>query len=234
MTGNIQRFPKSPALPVLEGADPKTILARLDKHRGLESTINRLASWKPDRDLEWNSIDRIERGIAEINGLLAGFPRAPEVVAFGSAIRGALERRTASSMADEVADLISAFPNFNAADPEGFARLLLGDLADEGIADAVAFQAFRDLRRSARFMPAIAEVIATAKAIESRWSGALRNAEGLQAKRTEIEAALRTATTRLKERSARGDAPRQLPTNVLAAMRGLRLSTIDASGGTDG
>lgn len=227
MSGNVRVFPRSPSLPVLDGVKPERVLEHLDKRDEIESAISRAVGWKADDEALWGSPEKIERAIAEMRDVISTTPKAHVVAGYSEAIRQALDMRTEATLADQVGDFLVSWPNPTPPDPAAFAQLLMTDLADEGFADAVLVQAFRNLRRTAKFMPSIAEVIAECRAVIGRWRCAQLNAERVEAKRKEMQEALKAAEHRLAERRARGDGPRALSPEIEAALRQLKAGPVD-------
>lgn len=219
MTGNVRIFPRSPSLPVLEGVKPERVLEHLDKHNEIELAISRTIGWKADDEALWGSADKIERAVAELRRMVAAVPKTHVVAAYSEAIRQSLDVQTEATLADQIGDFLVSWPNSTLVDAAVFASVMMRDLADEGFADCVLVQAFRNLRRSSKFMPSIAEVIAECKAVIGRWRCAQRNAERVEAKRAEMQAALKAAEQRLAERRERGDSPRPLPVDYKAVLR---------------
>jgi hypothetical protein len=222
MSSNVRIFPRSPSLPVLEGVKPERVLEHLDKHNEIEMAILRTVGWKADEEALWGSTEKIERAVAELRNVIAAVPKMHVVSAYSEAIRQSLDLRTEATLLDQVGDFLVSWPNATPPDPAAFAGLMIRDLADEGFADCVLVQAFRNVRRTSKFMPSIAEVIDECRAVVGRWRCAQRNAERVEAKRTEMQEALKAAEHRLNERRARGDGPRPLPLNVEAALRQLK------------
>lgn len=227
---NVKIFPRSPSLPVLDGVSPERVLEHLDRRNEIEAAISRAVGWKPDDDALWGSAEKAERAVAEVREALSVIPKPHVVMAYAEAIRQALDVQTEATLADQVGDFLVSWPNSTPPDPAAFAVLMMRDLADEGIADGVLVQAFRNLRRTAKFMPTIAEVLAECRAVHGRWRCALRNAERVEAKRAEMQAVLRQAEERLAERRERGDGPRRFKPETEALMRELRLRSISGEG----
>lgn len=227
---NVRIFPRSPSLPVLDGVSPERVFVHLDKHSDIEAAISLAVGWKPDDDALWGSTATAERAIAELREALSVIPKPHVIVGYTDAIRQALDVQTYATLAQQVGYFLLSWPNAAPPDFAVFGKQLLTDLAEEEIADGLLVQAFRNLRRTAKFMPSIAEVIAECRAVHGRWRCALRNAERVEEKRAEMRAVLRQAEERLAEKRERGDGPRQFSPKIEAMMRELKLRSISGEG----
>ncbi|MGO4389437.1 hypothetical protein AB4Y85_18060 [Microvirga sp. 2YAF29] len=73
-----------------------------------------------------------------------------------------------------VGQLLTAYPTSKIGNPEAFFETLVFDLVDEGIPDIVMAAACQQLRRTSRFLPAIAEVIEACRSKKSTYTAICR------------------------------------------------------------
>lgn len=89
-----------------------------------------------------------------------------------------------------VGQLLAAYPTSKIANPEAFFDTLVFDLLDEGFPDIVMAAACQQLRRSSKFMPAIAEVIEACRSKKETYTAICRAHMRYQAKLDEIHEVL--------------------------------------------
>ncbi len=81
---------------------------------------------------------------------------------------------TRAEVGEQIAKLIGAYPNARPADPEIFGRLLVDDVLDARPSAFELVTACRDLRRTSRFIPSIAEVLEAIKEAKKKAQAILR------------------------------------------------------------
>ena len=133
----------------------------------------------------------IEAAIAENRYHLSRLPDQSELERLVSIARAALATSTPRVVKREVANLVGSFPNASLASPETYLTALVFDLMSKGIPDAIVVLACRNLRRSCRFVPSIAEVLALADDMLRRWQCLDDLVHELPVTRAQLEEAVR-------------------------------------------
>lgn len=77
---------------------------------------------------------------------------------------------TKSQVAKHVSLLVGSFPNANPADPEVYTMMLIEEIGAAEPSVIVLETACRNIRRSAKFLPAISEVLDALKEAKKTWS----------------------------------------------------------------
>jgi hypothetical protein len=132
----------------------------------------------------------------------------------------------------KVAQLVGCYGNANVGDPEVFVRTLIDDVAGAEESLVIVEAAFRKLRRSQKFLPAIAEVLAAlseesaawAPRFSAIWGGVEDMIEQLESKRTELEQKLLAEQERkrlMQEAAARNSVAWPVGTRVGHKQHGL-------------
>ena len=115
---------------------------------------------------------------------------------------------TKGRVSKHIALLIGSFPNANPADPETYTKMLIEEVAAAALTATALEAACRKVRRTAKFIPTISEVLAAIKDEERAWDErwAAINYADMEAdtlrKKLEAESA-----RRLAEELARAQAP---------------------------
>ena len=152
---------------------PEFILAQIEaKHADFMEKLHRLVYGEPATQFTSRSpIWVLEDALAKNRALLADLPSEEELSGLLELIKPALTISSAAIVKREIAQLIGSFPNAAPADPETYIAALIYDILDTRTPDAIIVTACRELRRTSKFVPAIAEVLATAERHVSRWQG---------------------------------------------------------------
>lgn len=146
-------------------------LARMEREMGFDATEVRSALnaiWRCSiSEAEYSPLrlDKSEQGLAD----LAALPTTERIEEIAALAEAAMAISTPAVAKREIARLIGAFPNASPANPEVYISALVFDVLDLGISDAVLVLACRNIRRTQKFVPAVAEVIAAAEKVAERW-----------------------------------------------------------------
>lgn len=146
---------------------PEDVLANIEARLGRPvDVLGERAQVTPNVDFSEYSVPaRIEEALTHNRQRLALLPEQAEAEELAKIAREALAICTPAVVKREVATLVGSFPNAALSNPEIFLSSLVFDLLDKRIPDAVVVLACRRLRRSSRFVPAIADVLGVADAI---------------------------------------------------------------------
>jgi hypothetical protein len=113
--------------------------------------------------------ENCRHAITRNRALLDSLPDDASITDLAAAAKKGLAISTPSIVAREVATFLGAFPNAGLPSPQIFISSLIFDLLDLKTPDAIIVQAFRDLRRSSKFVPAISEVIGVTEQLRTQW-----------------------------------------------------------------
>ena len=127
--------------------------------------------------------------------LLSVIPEVSIVEDFAARVKAALNPCTRDVVLKQIEFLIGAFPNFRPQNPEIYARTFVYDLIDLRIPDAITVLAAREIRRTSKFPPTIAEFVEVA----NRTFGLWRCAESLPRMVGETRAKISGVITRQQE-----------------------------------
>lgn len=188
---NITKLPASPRRPA--GINPETLLADLLRNGDPIMRLHNTCNAKPIEVGPWDPIPQIEKAIAENSRMLREVPADNEVERLRCAVDAALAISTEASAKRHIGELIGAFPNSNPTSPEIFMRAFLEDILEAGIPDAILHTTCRELRRTMRFLPTIAEFLAVAENQRAHWQRVGRLQKRLPQVRQELQAALMKA-----------------------------------------
>jgi len=104
-------------------------------------------------------------------------------------------------VADRLGAMISAIPNANPHAPEGYSRMLVANVqAFEGLDALVLESACREIEQTAKFTPAIPELLAALKKHATLWTQRRIAINGLEGRCNHVIAALLKAETKARER----------------------------------
>jgi hypothetical protein len=104
-------------------------------------------------------------------------------------------------VADRLGAMISAIPNANPHAPEGYSRMLVANiLAFEGLDALVLESSCREIEQTAKFTPAIPELLAALKKHAALWTQRRMAINGLEGRCIHVIAALLEAETKARER----------------------------------
>lgn len=162
-------------LTVIDKAKPVEALARLHSRspllvQELFHRINRCAYVNLTR---WRGEAGLEEALEEARSILADLPRDQDVAALAAVVTDALATCTEPFIRQQVAQLIGAFPNASPTDPETYVTALMFDLRDARIPDAILMLACQEIRRTSKFVPAIAEIFQEAKRHLEAWEAVI-------------------------------------------------------------
>src|SRR5262249_8333152 len=116
---------------------------------------------------------------------LQAMPAAQDIASIRSIIAKALSEHTEQGMRRHLGLLVGSFPNARPNDGEVYAAALLFDVADLKIPDAIVAQACLEIRRTHKFIPAIAEFLSVADRIWCRWRHYQRSLDLIEQRRAE-------------------------------------------------
>jgi hypothetical protein len=104
-------------------------------------------------------------------------------------------------VADRLGAMISAIPNANPHAPEGYSRMLVANVqAFEGLDALVLESACREIEQTAKFTPAIPELLAALKKHATLWTQRRIAINGLEGRCNHVIAALLKAEAKARER----------------------------------
>ncbi len=191
-------------LPTRPGAKqhkrPETILAEIAKDGDPLDRLYGALSKKPVTEIgAWDPIAKIEAALSYNRQLLDGLPKPAEVQGLLQTVKDALSTTTESSIKKQVAFLLGAYPNAAPTVPEAYTAMLIFDIMDMGIPDAVVFTTCRELRRTLKFLPTIAEFLAVAEKHLKHWRCTDLLPDRLTRARESIEDAIKRAELSLAE-----------------------------------
>jgi hypothetical protein len=112
---------------------------------------------------------------------------------------------TRSQVAKHVSLLIGSFPNANPGDPETYTKMLIEEIMAAVVSVVSLETACRNIRRSAKFLPTISEVLEAIKEANSLWSKRWEAIECFE----EAAEELRTKLTAEKDRRAQQEIQRE-------------------------
>lgn len=190
----------------LENARPQEYLARLQSRNPhfLDELSFRVKVTADLRFSPFSAPERIREAIEQNRRALEDLPTEAELEPLIDAVRKALASCSEKTIRQQVAQLIGAFPNANPTDPETYIAALVFDLLDSQIPDAILILACQEIRRTARFLPTIAEVIEAANRHRGRWEDVLALPETLARTRQQLSTALESGERTLKRVEADG------------------------------
>lgn len=188
-------------LATLEKARPEEMLARLQT-RNPHYLPDLLSRIKVSEDLSFGRFsppERIRQALDRNRENLEALPSDNDVEQLVQAVRKALSVCSEKNIRRQVAQLIGSFPNANPTDPETYIAALVFDLLDSQIPDAILILTCQELRRTCRFVPAIAEVIDTANRHLEQWQQVLTIPDTLSRVRQRLTYAVQTTEKALQE-----------------------------------
>jgi hypothetical protein len=112
---------------------------------------------------------RSERIVERWRERLAGFPSPDRVAAMVACVNAALAVRTEKGIRTQVGLLVGSYPSARPPDPAIYVDAMIYEVLAGDYGDAVVALACQQVRRTIKFLPAVAEVIAAADAIAARW-----------------------------------------------------------------
>lgn len=180
------------ALATLDKARPEEALAKLhssDAHFlfGLRSRIEVRSDTGVN---EFSALERIQQALDHNRRCLDALPSEEALRPLVETVRKALAFTSERNIKRHVGMLIGSFPNANATNPETYAAALIYDLLDCRIPDAILILTCQEIRRSARFLPTISEVLQTAKRHLGEWLWVLEVPETILRNRQELAEAV--------------------------------------------
>jgi hypothetical protein len=162
-----------------------TELVRADHFAAALATVAKVNDLGPrliDAErLGWREQAKI---IEEAESLQAAVSAASEAIA--AAERPATTREIAVTLGR----LLKAFPNAGKADVETFGELLVGDVIDARPSIAAVVQGCTKLRRTAKFLPVIAEVLDALREVDDGIRAAKLRLEAMPARVVELKRAV--------------------------------------------
>lgn len=137
--------------------------------------------------------------VREAEMLLAAVSAAPEAIA------RAQRPATAKEIAVNLGMLLKAFPNSGRDDVRAFGDMLIADVRDEGPSIAAVVRGCAKLRRTAKFLPVIAEVLEAIREVDDGIRAARLRLETMPARVAELKRSVEEGK-RAEERKRGGEA----------------------------